>query len=180
MRPGWRGPGDVRRRQGKPREAQAVAQGLLADGRLCGEGLVLQGQAAVARGHWAAARGWRKQALEEFLAAPEPPQAWCRFLFDHGDPGGAEAALREQVRWEPKNGAAHSNLGTPKLRLGRPVGGGAPLPAVAASSARACADVCAAGPLLRHAGRVDEARQAWAQALRLDPGNAEAAAGLRG
>jgi tetratricopeptide (TPR) repeat protein len=177
-RPGWRGLGDVLLRQGKLREAEAVAQRLLADRRLRGEGLVLRGQAAAGRRQLAEARHWLKQAVEEFPSDPAPLETWCRFLFDHGDPAEAEAALQELVRREPANGTAHHNLGTLNLRLGRPQAAADCYGQSLRHRPDHAPTYAQLGHALRQAGRVDDARQAWAQALRLDPGNAEAAAGL--
>jgi tetratricopeptide (TPR) repeat protein len=118
-RPGWRGLGDVLLRQTKHSEALAVAQGLMSQPGLRCEGLLLKSQVAVARGTLDEARADLKRAVEEFPNDPEAWEAWCRFLFEHGDAAEAEGALHELVRREPTNAAAYSNLGTLNLRLGR-------------------------------------------------------------
>jgi GT2 family glycosyltransferase/tetratricopeptide (TPR) repeat protein len=118
-RPGWRGLSDVLLRQGKQPEALAVAQGLLGQPSLRCEGLLLKSQAAVARGALAEAKADLERAVGEFANDLEPREAWCRFLFEHGDAAEAEAALRELVRRDPANASAYCNLGTLNLRLGR-------------------------------------------------------------
>jgi GT2 family glycosyltransferase/tetratricopeptide (TPR) repeat protein/2-polyprenyl-3-methyl-5-hydroxy-6-metoxy-1,4-benzoquinol methylase len=118
-RPGWRGLGNVLLRQGKQQEALAVAQGLLGQPGLRCEGLLLKSQAAVARGALAEAKADLERAVGEFADDLEPREAWCRFLFEHGDAAEAEAALRELLRRDPANASAYCNLGTLNLRLGR-------------------------------------------------------------
>jgi GT2 family glycosyltransferase/tetratricopeptide (TPR) repeat protein/2-polyprenyl-3-methyl-5-hydroxy-6-metoxy-1,4-benzoquinol methylase len=118
-RAGWHGLGDVLLRQGKQQEALTVAQGLVDQLGLRCEGLLLRSQAAVARGALDQAKADLKRAVEEFPNDPEAWEAWCRFLFDYGEPAEAEPALRELVRRDPANAAAYSNLGTLNLRLGR-------------------------------------------------------------
>jgi 2-polyprenyl-3-methyl-5-hydroxy-6-metoxy-1,4-benzoquinol methylase len=58
-------------------------------------------------------------AVDNYPDHPEAREAWCRFLFEHGEPAEAEAALRDKLRRQPEDAAAHHNLGTLNLRLGR-------------------------------------------------------------
>jgi tetratricopeptide (TPR) repeat protein len=118
-RPGWHGLGEVLLRRGKQPEALAVAQGLVDQPGLRCEGLILRSQAAVARGALDQAKADLKRAVQEFPNDPEAWEAWCRFLFEYGQPAEAETALRELVRRDPANASAYCNLGTLNLRLGR-------------------------------------------------------------
>jgi Flp pilus assembly protein TadD len=62
--------------------------------------------------------------LREACARQSPPDedalaALCEFLFAYGSTEEAEPALRELARRRPLDGAAHHNLGTLYVRMGR-------------------------------------------------------------
>jgi tetratricopeptide (TPR) repeat protein len=168
-RPGWRGLGEALLKQGKQDALAALVQQLLADGKLRGEGLLLQGQAAVARGECAAARRWLEQAVAENPTEPEFQQALCRFLFEQGTPAEAEAALTRLVHLVPQDAAALHNLGTVRLRVHRYA------EAIEAfrqslryrpNSAATCLHL---GSALKESGQLAAARAVWEEALRLNP-----------
>ncbi len=178
-RPGWRGLGDVLVRRGREAEARAVAEHLLTDDRLRGEGRLLLSTIVAARGDYVAARGELERAVAEGPGDVDAWEALCRLLFEHGEPADAERALRELTRQCPGNAAAWSNLGTVCLRLHRPDA------AVAAyrESLRYRPDAAGThlhlGYALKEVGRLEEGAAAWEAALRLDPGNALARDELR-
>src|SRR5262249_55920189 len=109
----------------------------------------------------------------------EPLQALCQHLFAHGTPAEAEHALRDLIGLDPRDAAAHHNLGTLFLRTRR-YGD-----AVRAyeESLRHRPDAPAThlylGYALKEAGRLDRAVAAWEQALRLAPGDPSAEEELR-
>ena len=105
--------------QGKISEAQAVARDLLGRDSLRCEGFLLQSKVAAARNDWKGARQKLDHAVNEFPEDREAREARCRLLFEHGTPEEAEWALRERVEYDPMDAAAHHNLGTVHLRLGR-------------------------------------------------------------
>jgi glycosyltransferase involved in cell wall biosynthesis/Flp pilus assembly protein TadD len=170
-RPGWRGLGDALVRAGKVGDARAVAERLLADGKLRGEGRVLLSALAGARGDPDAARQELEQAVAECPQDPEPLQALCQLLFGRGEPAEAERALRELTRRCPDNASAHHNLGTVCLRLRRP---GAAVEAYRQALLHrpdAAETHLNLGYALKECGRLEEAIAAWEATLRLDPGN---------
>ena len=153
--------------------------GCLGEDGLRGDGLLLRGRVAAAAGRLeggqtppaGGGRGAARRPRGGGGLLPVPVRA--RRAGRGG--GGAEGLLRLR----PQDAAAHHNLGTVYRRQGRCAGGGG-LPAVVGTSAglsrppgcgwlRPCATPAACG----------EAAEAWGQAVRLDPGNAEAAEGLR-
>jgi tetratricopeptide (TPR) repeat protein len=168
-RPGWRALGEVLVRRGKVAEARTVAERLLADGRLHGDGRVLLAALATARGEHETARRELERAVTECPAELEPLEALCRLLFDHGPPAEAERALRELARRCPENASAHHNLGTVCLRLHRPQAAVAAYQEALARRPDAAETHLHLGYALRECGRAEEALIAWEAALRLDP-----------
>ncbi len=120
-----------------------------------------------------------EQAVRDFPKDPEPLRTLCRFLFEHADPADSEKALKELIRRQPEDAAAHHNLGTVKMRMRRFQ------PAVEAFQKsleyrpNSSPTYLHLGYALRECGRLEEAIQAWEQVLRLDPGNSEAKEGIR-
>jgi GT2 family glycosyltransferase/tetratricopeptide (TPR) repeat protein len=178
-RPGWRGLGDVLVRRGREAEARKVAEQLAGDDRLRGEGRLLLGTLAAARGDHEAARRELERAVAECPGDGGPLEALCRLLFEHGQPADAERALRDLVRRRPEDAPAWHNLGTVCLRLRRPEA------AVTAyrESLRHRPDApdthLHLGYALKDLGRLDEAVAAFEAAVRLDPGNGLAREELR-
>jgi tetratricopeptide (TPR) repeat protein len=178
-RQGWRGLAEVLLRQGRADEVLALAERLPGDGALRGEAALLRGQVAAARGDQEAARRELRRAAAECPDDPGPWQSLCRVLFEHGEPAEAEEALQELLRREPKDAAAHHNLGTVYQRQARHEA------AVAAyeQSLRLRPDSPGTyfqlGHALRAGGRLREAVAAWKDALRLQPDHAEAREALR-
>src|SRR5262249_28218800 len=120
-----------------------------------------------------------EEAAHSFPDDPEPQEALCRLLFEHGDLAEAEQALREKVRRDPTDAAAFHNLGTVHLRLCRH----APPAPWYPQSGRHRADrprtYLQLGNALEASGQLNEAIEAWEQVLRLAPGDPEATAALR-
>jgi FkbM family methyltransferase len=178
-RPGWRGLGEVYLRRGKAAEAAALAEKLLGDEASRADGLMLRGQSAAAAGDVQEAVRQFKEAAAARPSDPEPLEVASKFLFERGRWAEAEEALKDLLARDAEDAAAHHNLGTVHARLGRA--------AAAAACYRRSTDIrpdsaatwVLLGHALRDAGRKDEAIEAWGQAVRLDPGNAEAAAALR-
>jgi tetratricopeptide (TPR) repeat protein len=141
--------------------------------------LVLRGGVASARGDRAAARAALERAVSEFPAELEPRRAWCRFLFEHGDPAEAQPALAELARRVPEDAAVHHNLGLVALRQHH----GAAAVAAFRRSLELRPDTPATlvqlGHALRLDGQPDEAIAAWRQAQQLDPHDRGAAEALR-
>jgi tetratricopeptide (TPR) repeat protein len=168
-RPGWRGLGDVLVRRGKAAEARAVAERLLGDGRLRGEGRVLLGALAATRGDYEAARGELERGAAECPEDPAPLEALCQLLFEHGAPADAEGALRELVRRVPGHASALHNLGTVCLRLRRPQAAVEAYRQSLQHRPDAVETHLHLGHALRDVGRLEDAVAAWEAALRLEP-----------
>src|SRR5262249_42729864 len=83
LRVGGRGLGEVLLSQGKQAEALALADRLMADGPLRGEGLVLRARLAAAAGDVEGARRQLDQALQECPNDLEPLRCLCQLLFAH-------------------------------------------------------------------------------------------------
>ncbi len=178
-RTGWRGLGEALLRQGRHDEALRLAERLLSDAALPGEGRLLLGLLAAGRGDPDTSRRELERAARECPDDPGPRQALCRLLFEHGTPAEAERALAEMLRRDPHDASAHHNLGTVYLRAGR-------YPEAAEAYRQSLRHRPAApdthlhlGHALRGCGRLGEAAVAWEEVLRLRPGDAEAAAALR-
>jgi GT2 family glycosyltransferase/tetratricopeptide (TPR) repeat protein len=118
--PGWQGLGDVLVEQQKWTEADAIAQRLAGEKDLRCAAMLLRAQMAAAQGKVKEARRQLEKAKAKYPRDLGPLQALCRLLFEHGEAGEAERALQELIRRDPEDGAAHHNLGTLCLRLGRP------------------------------------------------------------
>jgi GT2 family glycosyltransferase/tetratricopeptide (TPR) repeat protein len=174
-RPGWRGLGDVLMRAGKDPAARTVAERLLADARLRGEGRVLLSTLAAARGDHEAARRALERGLAECPHDLEPLRALCQLLYEHGQPADAERALQELVRRCPEDAAAHQNLGTLCLRLHRPQAAEEALRQALAYRPNYAETHLHLGYALKELGRLEEAIAAWQEALRLAPGLSAAA-----
>jgi tetratricopeptide (TPR) repeat protein len=168
-RAGWRGLAETMIRCGRSAKADALAEGLLRDGTLRIEGLVIKGQTAVRSGRLADARDALDRAFAEQPDDVETLRGRCQFLFDHGEPHEAEAALRSLIARAPHDGAAHHNLGTLLMRTRR-----------FAEAVRAYHEALRYRPnyaptflnlgyALKDCGRKDEARAAWQEVLRLAP-----------
>jgi GT2 family glycosyltransferase/tetratricopeptide (TPR) repeat protein len=177
-RPAWRGLGDVLVRRRQDAAARVVAERLLADGRLRGEGRVLLGALAAARGDHEAARRELERGVAECPDDPEPRQALCQLLFEQGQPAEAERALRELVRRCPDNASAHHNLGTVCLRLRRPEAAVEAYRQALVHRPDWAETHLHLGYALRECGRLEEAVAAWEAAVRLEPGNRAASAEL--
>jgi GT2 family glycosyltransferase/tetratricopeptide (TPR) repeat protein len=173
-RPGWRGLGDALLRRGNLDQAQALAQHLLADGHLCVEGRLLQSALASARGDHRAAREELEQALAERPDDTDLLRALCQQLFEQGEPGEAERALRELVRLAPEDGSAQHNLGLVYLRLHRHEEAIEAFREALRRRPDAAQTHLHLGYALKAAGRPDEARAAWKETLRLEPANCAA------
>jgi FkbM family methyltransferase len=178
-RQGWRGLGEVLRRQGKQEEALALAKQLQGDRHLHTEGTILKGQLALARADWQSARGEFESAVSEEPANLEAWQALCQFFFEHGDLNDAKAALLELVGRNPQDASAYHNLGTIHMRMGH----AREATEAYRQSLRYRPDspntFLQLGNAFRDSCQLREAIDAWDQALRLDPGNREAAEALR-
>ena len=178
-REGWRGLGEILLRQGKHTEAEAVQATLLAVPALHGEGLLLQGQIAAARGDIVEARRTLETAAAEQPEEPAPWRVLGQLLFERSDPAEAEWALKEQLKRDPEDPSAHHNLGTVYQRLG------CLSAAVEAyqQSLRYRPDYLPTqvqlGTALEQAGRFREAIATWETVLRLDPHNTQANAALQ-
>jgi tetratricopeptide (TPR) repeat protein len=170
-RPGWRGLGDALLRRGSLDQAQALAERLLADAHLRNEGQLLQSGLASARGDHRAAREKLEQALTERPDDTDLLRALCQVLFERGEPGEAEHALRELVQRAPEDASAQHNLGLVYLRLHRHT----EAIETFGESVRLRPDAAQThlhlGYALKAAGRLEEARAAWENVLRLEPGN---------
>ncbi len=176
---GWRGLGEVLLRRGKRAEAAALAERLAGEDGLRADGLLLRGRAEAAAGDLAEAERRLREAAAARPDDPEAAEACCRFLFEHGEPAEAEAALQGLLRLRPQDAAAHHNLGTVYVRQGRAQAAAQPDRRSLENRPDSAATWERLGEALRDAGRLREAADAWGWALQLDPGNAEAAEGLR-
>jgi GT2 family glycosyltransferase/tetratricopeptide (TPR) repeat protein len=178
-RPGWRGLGELLLRRGNAPDAAALADRLLADEALRAEGELLHGQVA-------AAAGARDEARRRFRAAaaarpddPERVEVCCRFLFEHGEPAEAEAALARLLGLRPQDASAHHNLGTVYVWQGRAREAAESYQRSVRLRPESAATWLCLGDALRDLGRPGEAAEAWGHAARRDPGGPEAAEALR-
>jgi FkbM family methyltransferase len=171
-RPGWQGLGEILVRQGKLSQAQELADRLMADPYLRGEGRMLHGRVAAAQGDIPKARRALEGAARECPNDPAPLGVLSRLLFERREWGEAERALKEQVRRDPKDASAYHNLGQVCMAQGQH--------GAAADwfrqSLRCRPDHALTylelGNALKEAGQPAEAVTAWEQGLRLEPGNA--------
>jgi tetratricopeptide (TPR) repeat protein len=177
-RPGWRGLGDVLVRRGDLDGALAVAEQLMGNGHLRGEGRLIRSAVSSARGDHRAAREELEQALAERPGDTDLLEALCRLLFERGDPAEAERALRELARRCPDNASAQHNLGLVCLRLRRPEEATQAFQEALRLRPDAAHTHLHLGQALKEAGRLAEACAAWEAALRLEPDNQAARAEL--
>jgi FkbM family methyltransferase len=178
-RPGWRGLGETLMRQGKREETQRVADLLVECRHLRAEGLLLSSQVAASHGNLDVARQELSRAVQEFPEDPEVREAWCRFLFEHGQPSEAEVALREQLRREPDNAAACHNLGLIALRLEHPQDAIEWFRQSLRLRPEHAPTHWELGNALQAVGRRQEAAAQFEGVLRLDPTHASAGDSLR-
>jgi tetratricopeptide (TPR) repeat protein len=161
-------------RQGKTKEARAVAERLLAIPLLRGEGTVIRVKAAVAEGDVAGA--WRElaRAEKETPHDLDPLQGLCQVLFERGDWAEAERALKEFVRRSPRDGSAYHNLGTVYHRSGRTREAVGAYRQALLYRPDWSTTYLRLGSALLDCGLIGDAIAAWEQAQRLDPQDAEA------
>jgi GT2 family glycosyltransferase/tetratricopeptide (TPR) repeat protein/2-polyprenyl-3-methyl-5-hydroxy-6-metoxy-1,4-benzoquinol methylase len=170
-RVGWRGLAETMIRGGRLAEADAIAEGLLRDGALRIEGLLIKSRAAQRSGRLADARAALDRALAEQPDDLETLRGRCQFLFDHGEPHEAEAALRSLIARAPHDGAAHHNLGTLLMRARRFDDAVQAYHEALRSRPNYAPTFLNLGYALKDCGRLDEARSAWQEVLRLAPGH---------
>jgi GT2 family glycosyltransferase/tetratricopeptide (TPR) repeat protein/2-polyprenyl-3-methyl-5-hydroxy-6-metoxy-1,4-benzoquinol methylase len=173
-RSGWRGLGDVLLRQGKLGEAREVAEQLVGEAVLKGEGLMLRGRVAAARGDHEQAERVFAEAVALRPDDVEVRNALCQFLFEHGRPGDAEQALLDLLRVDPQNASAEHNLGVLYLRARRYGDAVAAFQQSLRHRPDAAGTYLHLGYALKESGRVREAVGAWEQVLRLSPGDSAA------
>jgi GT2 family glycosyltransferase/SAM-dependent methyltransferase len=137
-RAGWRGLGEVLLRQGKTPEALRLAERLLGDRRLRGEGVILQVRALAALGDLPRAWGEVRRAAQECPGELEPLDALCRSLFEAGNWPEAERALQELVRQNPADPHAHYNLGVVYQRPPAASGSGSTWPGPCTATRGCC------------------------------------------
>jgi tetratricopeptide (TPR) repeat protein len=179
LQPRWRGLGDLLLRQDRRAEAGGLAERLLADGLLRGEGMVLQARITAARGDTAGARRQLEQAVRDRPDDLEPLRGLCQILFEHGSPAEARRALLELIRQDPHDASAYHNLGTVYYRTGRYAAAVDAYRQSLKHRPRAPGTQLHLGYVLEASGQLDEAIAAWQEVLRLAPDNAEAAEALR-
>ncbi len=174
-REGWQG---LRRNlvsQGRFDELTTIAEQLLADGRLKSEGLLCRAEVAKTRRDWQAVRQDIAAAVASSPASDHQAlRDWCQFLFEHGEPHEAHAALEQLVERCPDDPGPRHNLGTLFLRVGQPREAVAALQESLRLGRRSASVWVHLGCAYRELGQRDEARAAWLEALRLEPGNIEA------
>jgi tetratricopeptide (TPR) repeat protein len=95
----------------------------------------------------------------------------CQFLFEHGSPDEAEAALKTLIARDPQDPAAYHNLGTLLLRTRRYDEAACAYRQSLRSRTNHPATYLNLGAALKDGGRMSEAVAAWEQALRLAPGD---------
>lgn len=121
--PAWRGLGDSLLRQGKLDEVQRQSQRLQTDNTLPAEiqleGMILQAKATAAAGDLHTAKQMFDSVVDRYPRSVDARHALCRFLFEHDDPAAAEGPLKGLLEVVPQDAAAHHNLGTIYLHLGR-------------------------------------------------------------
>jgi GT2 family glycosyltransferase/tetratricopeptide (TPR) repeat protein len=178
-RAGWRGLGEAVLRQGLFDAGNRIAEELLQKLPLRREGRLLKSRIALELGAVAEARRWLDEALSESPDDLEVIRWACQFLFEHGPPEEAEAALRRLAERSPGDASARHNLGTLLLRARRYD--------EAADSYRESLGFrldnatthLQLGYALKEAGRTAEAVLAWEQVLRLAPDDPAAVDELR-
>lgn len=177
-RPGWRGLGDALLHSGRLAEALELANRLSADVRLKAEGHLLRGRALTLGGRLEEARAELERAVAERPGDADMAHTFCRFLFEHAEPGEAEATLVALVRREPNDGSAWHNLGTVYLRLGRPAEAEvAYRESLRLRPAHALTHL-QLGHALAALGRAEDAAACWREAQPLAPEDAKASEAL--
>jgi tetratricopeptide (TPR) repeat protein len=117
-RPGRRGLVESLLKLGRRETAAIEIERLLASDTLRGSGLLLAASLAEQRGELAEAKQDLLAAILDQPDDPEPLEALCKFLFDHGTPAEAKAALEQLTARLPNDGAVLHNLGAVNTRLG--------------------------------------------------------------
>ncbi|MEX1026471.1 MAG: tetratricopeptide repeat protein [Candidatus Paceibacterota bacterium] len=82
------------------------------------DAFLLRARLEESQGRLALAREQLQEAIERHPNEATVWESLGRFLFEHGEPGDAVAALAELARLEPQNGATWHNLGLAQLRAG--------------------------------------------------------------
>ncbi len=177
-RAGWRGLGEALLRQGKVDAAGETARQLTENPPLRAEGLLLAGRVAAARGEFGTARKAWEAAGAADLADPEPLRLLGQAHFTRGEDVQTEAVLRDLLRRDPTDAAAHHNWGSVLLRMGRATDAvGAYRKSLSLRADSIETRLCL-GYALRAAGDDAGAVAAWREVLARIPDHPEAAAAL--
>jgi tetratricopeptide (TPR) repeat protein len=173
-REGWRGLGESLLRQGKTKEVASIAQQLMGDPCLRAEGHALKSQIAMQRGATHEARQELESAVLAYPADPYVNHAWCRFVFENGDPSEAEQSLLNLVDKNPTDASAFHNLGTVYLRTKRADAAVNAYKTSLQHRPDSAATYLNLGYALQEKGDLARAKQAWREVLRLVPLGGEA------
>src|SRR5262249_9208795 len=92
-RPAWRAMGVLALRQGRPEEALALADRLLANPRLRANGSLLRGRVAIARGDREAAASDWNHVVQDYPSDRDALAEAAQLLFENVSPRAASAAL---------------------------------------------------------------------------------------
>jgi tetratricopeptide (TPR) repeat protein len=170
-RPGWRGLGETLIRQDRLGEAEVLAEELLNHDAVRVEGWILKSRVALRLENGEAARAALDRGAVESPDDPEVLNRRCQFLFEHGLPDEAEAALKSLIAHDPQDPAAYYNLGTLLLRTRRFDEAACAYRQSLRYRTNHPATYLNLGAALKDGGRISEAVAAWEQALRLAPGD---------
>jgi Tfp pilus assembly protein PilF len=113
----WRGLADAAQRTNNPQLLEQLVAEMGEHHDLAVEKKIIRASAHRHRGEWEQA----KAILYEAAAAPTADhyalRQLCQFLFEHGHPVEAEAALLRLAQVEPRDGSVFHNLGNVYLRM---------------------------------------------------------------
>jgi len=170
-RQGWRGLGETLIREGRFRDANAVAEELIQQQALRAEGLLLRSRVDIAKGQLADARIALDSAVTENPDDLEVLRNRSQFFFEHGAVADAESALKALIGRDPDDAAAHHNLGTVLLQTARYDEAVQAYRQSLRFRSNCPGTYLNLGCALKDSGRIEEAVGAWEQALRLAPGD---------
>lgn len=120
-RAAWRGLGEVLIRQRMYNTALSLADHLDAHATMSGESYLLRASVLEKRNDIEGAILELRRATQCEPASQDAHGRLCRLLFERGELGETEIALKSLLQVDPRDAPAHHNLGTVYLRMDRPI-----------------------------------------------------------
>ena len=156
-------------RERKLATAEIEIEGMMADEMLRPWGWLLLAKLHVARQDLPSAKSSLEAACRENPENEEVLEAFCRFLFEHGEPSEAMKSLSEFVQRYPHDGSAYHNLGQVFQRMSDHPSAVKAFRHSIAVRANSAVTYVQLGHSLWTIGDRSEAIGAWEQARRLSP-----------